>query len=52
MWDLPSGMLADDVEDPAAQVRGRLDEALAGGPLSDAERHARAGLQTRQLTLR
>ncbi len=52
VWDLPDGMLADDCEDPAAAFAQRLAEALAGGPLTTAERHARAGLQTRQLTLR
>jgi hypothetical protein len=52
VWDLPGGMRADDVEDAAADLRGRLDDALLAGPLTDAERHARAGLQTRQLTLR
>lgn len=52
VWDLPQGMLADDVEDAAADLRARLDEALGGGSLTAAERHARAGLQTRQLTLR
>lgn len=52
VWDLPEGMLADDLEDPAAELRTLLDDALTGGPLTDAERHARAGLQNRQLTLR
>jgi hypothetical protein len=53
VWDLPVGALADDAEDPAADFRGRLDEALAETvPLTTEERHARAGLQTRQLTLR
>ncbi len=53
VWDLPESTHADDVEDPAADFRARLDEALAQtGPLSSEERHARAGLTNRQLTLR
>ena len=53
VWDLPAGALADDVEDPAAQFRVRLDAALGQTtPLTTAERHARSGLLTRQLTLR
>ena len=53
VWDLPAGSLADDIEDPAAAFRTRLDQALAvNDPLSTAQRHARSGLLTRQLTLR
>ncbi len=53
VWDLPSDQRADDVEDPASAFRERLDEALAvTTPLTGAERHARSGLQTRQLTIR
>ncbi len=53
VWDLPAGTPADDVEEPAAAFRTRLDASLAErGALSSAERHARAGLLTRQLTLR
>jgi Family of unknown function (DUF5926)/SEC-C motif len=53
VWDLPAGSSADAVEDPAAAFRSRLDAALAvSGPLTTAERHARSGLLTRQLTLR
>jgi len=53
VWDLPAGSPADDIEDPAASFRSRLDEALAvSGPLTTAQRHARSGLLTRQLTLR
>ena len=52
VWDLQAGARADDVEDPAAAFRSRLDEALTIlAPLSVAERHARSGLLTRQLTL-
>jgi hypothetical protein len=53
VWDLAPGAQADDVEDPAADFRERLSAALADRhPLTSAQRHARAGLQTRQLTLR
>jgi hypothetical protein len=53
VWDLPTDRLADDVEDPASAFRERLSDALTSTtPLTSAERHARAGLQTRQLTLR
>jgi hypothetical protein len=53
VWDLPAGSPADDVETPAAHFRARLDDALTDtGPLSAAQRHARSGLLTRQLTLR
>ncbi|HUR51018.1 MAG TPA: DUF5926 family protein [Mycobacteriales bacterium] len=52
VWDLPLATEADEVEEPAKAFRVRLDEALAGGPLTDQERRARAGLLNRQLTLR
>jgi hypothetical protein len=53
VWDLAMGTSADAAEEPAADFRRRLDQALsASGPLTSAQRHARAGLQTRQLTLR
>jgi len=53
VWDLAAGTSADDVEDPAAELGTRLAEALAEPrPLTDAERRARAGLLSRQLTLR
>ena len=53
VWDLPFDTDPELLEDPAAAFRKRLDEALAEKtPLSDAERHARSGLLTRQLTLR
>ena len=53
VWDLPAGTGADEAEGPAAAFRSRLDAALAvTDPLTTAERHARAGLLTRQLTLR
>ena len=53
VWDLPMGRGADAIEEPAAAFGVRLQEALAESkPLSDAERRARAGLTTRQVTLR
>ncbi len=53
VWDLPHAMEAEALEGPVAALRSRLDEALAGrAPLSDAERRARSGLLSRQLTLR
>jgi hypothetical protein len=53
VWDLPVGMEAAALEEPVAALRARLDEELAAPrPLSDAERRARSGLLTRQLTLR
>jgi hypothetical protein len=53
VWDLPLGMGAEAVEGPAAAFGERLDAALAdGSPLSSAQRRARAGLTTRQVTLR
>ncbi|MBM3670325.1 MAG: topoisomerase II [Actinobacteria bacterium] len=53
VWDLPLGMGAAATEEPAAAFGARLTEALAAStPLTDAERRARAGLTTRQVTLR
>jgi hypothetical protein len=52
VWDLPYATEAPQVEGPAAAFRSRLDEALAGKPLTDEQRRARAGLLNRQLTLR
>ncbi|MBK9738892.1 MAG: SEC-C domain-containing protein [Actinobacteria bacterium] len=53
VWDLPLGMGAEAVEGAAAAFGERLDAALAdGSPLSSAQRRARAGLTTRQVTLR
>lgn len=53
VWDLPLGMGAEATEAPAIAFGSRLDEALASSvPLTDAERRARAGLTTRQVTLR
>jgi hypothetical protein len=53
VWDLPFDREAADLEEPVAALRKRLDEALeATEPLTSDERRARAGLMSRQLTLR
>ncbi|MFH8617965.1 DUF5926 family protein [Streptomyces sp. NPDC017979] len=52
VWDLPSGMGAEECEKPAAEFAERLAEALeADAPLSADERRARGGLTNRQVTL-
>lgn len=53
VWDLPQGTGAAAIEDPAAQFAERLTEAMSQtAPLTSDQRHARAGLATRQVTLR
>jgi hypothetical protein len=53
VWDLPLGTGADAIEQPAKDFATRLTAALAvTAPLTDSERRARAGLTTRQVTLR
>lgn len=53
VWDLVPGSVADDVEEAAAQFGERLDEAVAvSTDLTIEERRARAGVVSRQLTLR
>ena len=53
VWDLVPGAVADDVEEPAAAFGARLDEAMAAtDDLTAEERRARAGVVSRQLTLR
>jgi hypothetical protein len=53
VWDLPHEAEADTLEEPAAALRSRLDEALAEtAPLTLEQRRARSGLLSRQLTLR
>ena len=53
VWDLPPGAVADDLEQPATDLRARLDDALdSPRALTTEERRARAGLLSRQLTLR
>lgn len=52
VWDLPSGMGAEDIEKPAAEFAERLATALAtDAPLTPDERRARGGLTNRQVTL-
>ncbi|MEU8757741.1 DUF5926 family protein [Streptomyces sp. NPDC048659] len=52
VWDLPTGMTAEDCEKPAAEFAERLAGALASdAPLSGEERRARGGLTNRQVTL-
>ncbi|MFF5447399.1 DUF5926 family protein [Streptomyces sp. NPDC012888] len=52
VWDLPTGMTAADVEQPAAALAERLAKALAeDAPLTSDERRARGGLTNRQVTL-
>lgn len=53
VWDLVPGAQPDDVEDDAARFAARLAEASADTtPLTVDERRARAGVVSRQLTLR
>jgi Family of unknown function (DUF5926) len=53
VWDLAPGTSAQDVEEPARSFAQRLDEARAAtSPLTYDERRARAGVVSRQLTLR
>jgi len=52
VWDLPSGVGAEDIEQPAAEFAERLAAALASdAPLTAEERRARGGLTNRQVTL-
>ncbi|MGV9424056.1 DUF5926 family protein [Streptomyces sp. NPDC003656] len=52
VWDLPTGVGADDMEKPAAEFAERLAAALAvTEPLTPEERRARGGLTNRQVTL-
>jgi hypothetical protein len=53
VWELPVGTGVEGVEDGAAELRARLDEALAAdSDLTTEERSARAGLANRQVTIR
>jgi hypothetical protein len=53
VWDLPLGTGAAAIEEPARAFGERLDAAMAdAAPLTNEERRARAGLTTRQVTLR
>ena len=53
VWDLPVGTGAAALEEPTARLRAALEEAIATDtPLTSDERAARAGLASRQLTIR
>ena len=53
VWDLPADTPADDWIAPATEFQKRLEQALTvTEPLSSDERRARAGLLSRQITLR
>jgi Family of unknown function (DUF5926)/SEC-C motif len=53
VWDLADDTEADDVESPIAAFQQRLQEAMAEKtPLTVDERRAKAGVLSRQLTLR
>ena len=53
VWDLLPGVAAEALEGPAVTYARHLEHALTeDAPLTSAQRGARAGLQTRQLTLR
>ena len=53
VWDLPADTLADDWTDAATDFQTRLEQALTvTDPLTADERRARAGLLSRQVTLR
>jgi hypothetical protein len=53
VWDLEAGSPPEALEEPVKALSARLDEALADkSGLTEAERRARAGLRSRQLTLR
>ena len=53
VWDLRPEVPAEALEEPAARYAQRLGDALAvSAPLTSVEREARAGLLSRQLTLR
>ena len=53
MWDLPADVPAEDWVGPATEFQARLEKALAEtAPLNSDERRARAGLLSRQITLR
>ncbi|MGQ0629975.1 MAG: DUF5926 family protein [Sporichthyaceae bacterium] len=53
VWEVPKETPAAAFEDPAAEFSKRLAEALADDtPLTSAQRRAREGLASRQLTIR
>jgi hypothetical protein len=53
VWDVPADTPPADWAGPAAELQTRLEAALAvTEPLSTDERRSRAGLLSRQVTLR
>lgn len=53
VWELPRGTEADGVVEPLAEFAERFTKALAAdGPLDANERRAKAGIVSRQVTLR
>ncbi|MCW2637415.1 MAG: putative motif-containing protein [Blastococcus sp.] len=53
VWDLPPDVAAEDWVGPAREFQRRLEQALTvTAPLSSDERRSRAGLLSRQITLR
>jgi hypothetical protein len=53
VWDVPAETSAEEWAGPAAGLQSRLESALAvAEPLTADERRARAGLLSRQVTLR
>ncbi|MCU1670967.1 MAG: putative motif-containing protein [Blastococcus sp.] len=53
VWDLPADVPAEDWVGPATEFQNRLEQALAAtAELTADERRARAGLLSRQITLR
>jgi hypothetical protein len=53
VWDLPVGTEAGELEEPAKEFAVRLDEAMTdSSPLTPDQRRARAGVVSRQVTLR
>lgn len=53
VWEMPVGTGAEAIEGPVGELGARFDAALAAkSPLTSDERRARAGITTRQVTLR
>jgi hypothetical protein len=53
VWELPKGTEAADLEGPATELGEKLAKALSiKEPLDANERRARAGIVSRQVTLR
>ncbi len=53
VWEMPVGTGAEAIEEPVRALGARFDAAVASTtPLTSEERRARAGITTRQVTLR